>query len=94
MQFLEFEDLHFLLISWKRKYLCIQVKVLRKGNINKAPLQSSTAPTGDLPKQNPMLRQNNMGSLVYIAGEASPSSCPISYTDYSAACSVGLPSAS
>ena len=28
------------------------------------------------------------------AGEASPSSCPISYTDYSAVCSVGLPSAS
>ena len=51
-------------------------------------------PTGDLPTTNPMLPQDNMGSLVYRAGEASPSSCPISYTDYSAVCSVGFPSAS
>ena len=65
MQFLDFEELHFLLISWKRKYLCILVKVLRKGNINKATLQSSTAPTGDLPKLNPMLRQDNMGPSSY-----------------------------
>ena len=37
------------------------------------PSPSSPAPTGDLPTTNPMLRQNNMGSLVYrIGGRSGP----------------------
>ena len=64
MQFLEFEDLHFLLISWKRKYLCILVKVLKKGNINKAPLQSSTALTVGHPKAKPHAATRQHGVIV------------------------------
>ena len=41
------------------------------------PSPSSPAPTVDLLTTNPMLPQDNMGSLVYRAGEASPSSCQI-----------------
>ena len=33
------------------------------------PSPSSPAPTGDLPTTNPMLPQDNMGSLVYRAGK-------------------------
>ena len=33
------------------------------------PSPSSTAPTGDLPTTNPMLPQDNMGSLIYRAGK-------------------------
>ena len=68
MQFSQVGELRFLLISWKRKYLCILVKVLRKGNINKAPLQSSTAPTGDLPKAKPhaAIRQHGVFLLSSI----------------------------